>query len=335
MSMHDYAQILRDSPMRQIDDSGRLRHLLTLAGLSRDWIERLLERAEALREASRSGARQLDLLSGRTVINLFFEPSTRTRTSFDLAAQRLGARVVNFDIASSSTSKGETLLDTVHTLEAMHCDAFVVRHNEAGTPDFIARHLRSDAAVINGGDGSHAHPTQGLLDALTLRRHRPDFGKLRVVICGDIRHSRVARSDVHVLRALGCGEIRLCAPPELQAEPDEFSDCRLYNDFDQAIAQADVVIMLRLQKERMQAASIPSVAEYFARYGLSKKRLELAHRDCLVMHPGPINRDVEIAGDVADGRRSLILEQAANGVFLRMAALAELLTPDKGRPDRA
>jgi len=325
--MDDYLQTLLNTPMPQVDAGGRLRHLLTLAGLSRGHIERLLDRAETLRGESRNGTRQLDLLNGRTIINLFFEPSTRTRTSFDLAAQRLGGRVVNFDIASSSTSKGETLLDTVHTLEAMHCDVFVVRHNQAGTPDFIARHLHSRASVINGGDGSHAHPTQGLLDALTLRRHRPDFGTLRVVICGDIRHSRVARSDIHVLRALDCNEIRLCAPPELQADVDEFPGCRLYEDFDAAIERADVAIMLRLQKERMQAASIPSAAEYYARYGLSAKRLERAHRDCLVMHPGPINRGVEIAGDIADSKRSLILEQAANGVFLRMAALAELLVP--------
>ncbi len=333
--MEDYAQAMLDAPMPQIGGDGRLRHLLTLAGLPREYIERLLDRAEKLRNQSRKGTHQLDLLRGRTVINLFFEPSTRTRTSFDLAAQRLGARVVNFDIASSSTSKGETLLDTVHTLEAMHCDVFVVRHNQAGTPDFIARHLHSDAAVINGGDGSHAHPTQGLLDALTLRHHRPDFGALRVVVCGDIRHSRVARSDIHMLRALGCGEIRLCAPPELQAEPDAFGDCRLFEDFDEAIEQADVAIMLRLQKERMQTTTIPSAAEYFVRYGLSANRLERAHRDCLVMHPGPINRGVEIASDVADSDRSLILEQAANGVFLRMAALAELLTPGNDTPDRA
>jgi aspartate carbamoyltransferase catalytic subunit len=311
----------------QLDADGRLRHLLTLEGLSRTQLLDLLERAEALRAASDNGAKPLDLLHGRTVVNLFFEPSTRTRTSFDLAAQRLGATVINFDIASSSTVKGESLIDTVHTLEAMRCDAFVVRHREAGTPARIAARLRSAAAVLNAGDGNHAHPTQGLLDALTLRRHRPDFTRLRVVICGDIRHSRVARSDAQALVALGAGEVRLCAPPELAPDAEELPMCRRFHDFDEAIAGADVVIMLRLQKERMHSAAIPSEADYFQRYGLSAARLARAHPDCLVMHPGPINRGVEIASAVADGPQSLILEQVANGVFVRMAVLAELLAP--------
>ena len=308
----------------QLDAQGGLRHLLTLDGLPRGQIARLLDRAEELREQSHGGTRTLDLLAGRTVINLFFEPSTRTRTSFDLAAQRLGAHVINFDIASSSTSKGESLLDTVHTLEAMHCDAFVVRHKESGTPAYIARHLHSNAAVLNAGDGNHAHPTQGLLDALTLRRHVQDFSTLRVAICGDIRHSRVARSDVHALRALGVRDLRVCAPAQLLPDVDEFAHCRLFEDFDAALDGANVAIMLRLQKERMQAA-IPSEAEYFERFGLSTQRLQRAAPECLVMHPGPMNRGVEIAGEVADGPRSLILEQVGNGVFVRMAVLAELL----------
>jgi aspartate carbamoyltransferase catalytic subunit len=299
--------------------------LLTLEGLSRERIVALLDRADAMRKASRGGAQPLDLLAGRTVINLFFEPSTRTRTSFDLAAKRLGAQVINFDIASSSTVKGESLLDTVHTLEAMHCDAFVVRHKESGTPAFVAQHLRSRAAVLNAGDGNHAHPTQGLLDVLALRRHRPDFSALRVVICGDIRHSRVARSDIHALSALGVAELRLCAPPQLLPADSEFPGCGIFHNFDEAIAGADVAIMLRLQKERMEGAAIPSESEYFARYGLSVQRLDRAQPDCLVMHPGPINRGVEIASEVADSARSLILEQVANGVFVRMAVLAELL----------
>ena len=311
----------------QYDPHGRLRHLLTLDGLPRERIVALLDRAEMLREQSRGGSRHLDLLADRTVINLFFEPSTRTRTSFDLAAKRLGAQVINFDIASSSTVKGESLLDTVHTLEAMHCDAFVVRHKESGTPEYVARHLRSRAAVLNAGDGNHAHPTQGLLDALTLRRYRPDFSALRVVICGDVRHSRVARSDAHALRTLGVRELRLCAPPELAPDAGDFPNCRFFDDFDEAITGVDVAIMLRLQKERMQSAAIPSEAEYFRRYGLSAARLSRANPECLVMHPGPINRGVEIAGDVADGAQSLILEQVGNGVFVRMAVLAELVAP--------
>jgi aspartate carbamoyltransferase catalytic subunit len=310
---------------KQVDSSGRLRHLLTLDGLAREQIERLLDRAQALRTASRDGTQPLDLLAGRTVINLFFEPSTRTRTSFDLAAQRLGASVINFDIASSSTSKGESLLDTVHTLEAMHCDAFVVRHKESGIPAYIAQHLRSHAAVLNAGDGNHAHPTQGLLDVLTLRTHVRDFSALCVVICGDIRHSRVARSDVHALRALGVRELRLCAPTQLLPDAANFPGCRMFDDFDAALEGANVAIMLRLQKERMQSAAIPSESEYFERYGLSTKRLQRAASGCLVMHPGPMNRGVEIAADVADGPRSLILEQVSNGVFVRMAVLAELL----------
>jgi aspartate carbamoyltransferase catalytic subunit len=319
----------------QYGSAGRLRHLLTLEGMSRELIAALLDRADALRGASHGGTRPLDLLAGRTVINLFFEPSTRTRTSFDLAAQRLGAQVINFDIASSSTVKGETLLDTVHTLEAMHCDAFVVRHKESGTPGFIARHLRSQAAVLNAGDGNHAHPTQGLLDMLTLRRHRPDFSAMSIVICGDIRHSRVARSDIHALRTLGVADLRLCAPPQLLPAAGEFPGCRIFHNFDEAIDGADVAIMLRLQKERMEQAAIPSEGEYFERYGLSMQRLQRAATGCLVMHPGPINRGVEIATDVADSERSLILEQVANGVFVRMAVLAELLAPDIPAPMRA
>ena len=313
----------------QLGANGKLRHLLTLENLSAERITSLLDRAESLREQTHNGAKPLDILHGRTVINLFFEPSTRTRTSFDLAAKRLGANVINFDIASSSTTKGESLLDTVHTLEAMRCDAFVVRHKESGTPEYIAEILHSDASVLNAGDGNNAHPTQGLLDALTLRRHRPDFSTLTVVICGDIRHSRVARSDVHALRALGAKEIRLCSPSELAPDPHDFPHCRIFHKFDEAVEGVDVAIMLRLQKERMQSASIPSEADYFERFGLSSQRLARAHPHCLVMHPGPMNRGVEIASDVADGPQSLILEQVANGVFVRMAALAELLEPAK------
>jgi aspartate carbamoyltransferase catalytic subunit len=322
------------APFAQLDANGHLRHLITLEGLPKASIMALLDRAESLRSISR-GDELSSLLCGRTVINLFFEPSTRTRTSFDLAAQRLGAQVINFDIASSSTVKGETLLDTVHTLEAMQCDAFVVRHKESGTPQLIARHLHTSASVLNAGDGSHAHPTQGLLDALTLRRHRPEPAGLRVTICGDIRHSRVARSDVHALRALGVRDIRLCAPQALLPDSGDFAQCDVFHNFDEAIEGADVVVMLRLQKERMQLASIPSEQDYFARYGLSAERLRRARKDCLVMHPGPINRGVEIADEVADGPQSLILEQVANGVLVRMAVLAELLAADSAPRLRA
>lgn len=305
--------------------SPRLRHLTTLEHLPRASIERLLDRAIALRDACAHGTRKLDTLAGRTVLNLFFEPSTRTRTSFELAARRLGADVVNFDIGFSSANKGEALYDTLHTLEAMHLDAIVVRHKASGTPDELVRHAMSGVSVINAGDGNRAHPTQGLLDALTIRQHRPDFGNLVVTICGDIRHSRVARSDVHALAALGVGEIRLSGPAALLPEADEFPKCRLTEDFDSAIAGADVAIMLRLQKERMAATELPDEAAYFRRYGLDARRLALAAKGCLVMHPGPLNRGIEIADEVADGAQSRILEQVANGVFVRMAVLGELL----------
>jgi aspartate carbamoyltransferase catalytic subunit len=305
--------------------SPRLRHLTSLENLPRETIVRLLDRAESLRDACAHGTRKLDILAGRTVLNLFFEPSTRTRTSFELAARRLGADVLNFDIGLSSTSKGEELFDTLHTLEAMHLDAIIVRHKQSGTPDELVRHAMSGVSVINAGDGNHAHPTQGLLDALTIRQHRPDFENLKVVICGDIRHSRVARSDINAFAALGVKEIRLCAPPELMPDADEVPQARRYDNFDDALEDADAVQMLRLQKERMASIELPDEAAYFARYGLDQRRLARAAHGCLVMHPGPINRGIEIASDVADGAQSRILEQVGNGVFVRMAVLHEVL----------
>ncbi|MBU6247099.1 MAG: aspartate carbamoyltransferase catalytic subunit [Xanthomonadaceae bacterium] len=305
--------------------STRLRHLTTLENLSRPTIERLLDRAMALRDACAHGTRKIDVLSGRTVLNLFFEPSTRTRTSFELAARRLGADVVNFDIGFSSANKGEELYDTLHTLEAMHLDAIVVRHKVSGTPDELVRHAMSGVSVINAGDGNRAHPTQGLLDLLTIRQHRPDFGNLAVAICGDVKHSRVARSDVHALSAMGVADIRLCGPAALMPEAAEFPHCRFFDDFDDAIEGVDAVIMLRLQKERMAQTELPDEAAYFRHYGLDTRRLARAGKGCLVMHPGPINRGIEIAPEVADGPQSRILEQVGNGVFMRMAVLSELL----------
>jgi len=307
----------------QIDAQGRLRHLITLNGLGRERIAALLDRAVALRDAYRTDALTRPL-AGRTVMNLFFEASTRTRTSFELAARRLGADVVNFDIANSSTSKGETLEDTLATLEAMDADAFVVRHRDNGTPARCAAHAKR-AAVINAGDGNHAHPTQGLLDLLTIRDHKGDIHGLNVTICGDVRHSRVARSDIDGLAALGAAEIRVCGPAALLPPAAEFPHCRLIADFDEALSGSDVVVMLRLQRERMQAALGLDEAEYFSAYGLTGQRLARAKADAIVMHPGPMNRGVEIASDVADGPQSVILEQVANGIFVRMAVLAELL----------
>jgi len=299
-----------------------MHHLLTLEDLDRATIIRLLDRAERYRA---DGAPR-DLLAGRTVLTLFFEPSTRTRTSFVLAAKRLGADNVNFDLSRSSTSKGESLLDTLHTLEAMGLDALVVRHNENGMPAYLAQHARSQVAMINAGDGTHAHPTQGLLDALTIRQRRTDFENLRIVICGDIRHSRVARSDAQALHALGAHDIRLCAPRAMLPESlQEFPGCATTEDFDGALDGADVVIMLRIQKERMADAQFPDAADYHAHYGLDARRLALAKSDCQVLHPGPINRGIEIAPEVADGPQSRILDQVGNGVATRMAVLAELL----------
>jgi aspartate carbamoyltransferase catalytic subunit len=305
--------------------SPRLRHLTTLENLPRESIERLLDRAVALRDACAHGTRKLDILTGRTVLNLFFEPSTRTRTSFELAARRLGADVVNFDLSFSSTSKGEELFDTLHTLEAMHLDAIIVRHKQSGTPEELVRHAMSGVSVINAGDGNRAHPTQGLLDVLTIRQHRPDFENLSVAICGDVKHSRVARSDVHALSALGVRDIRLCGPASLMPSAEELPQCQFADYFDQAIEGVDAVIMLRLQKERMAQTELPDEAAYFRQYGLDTQRLARARKGCLVMHPGPINRGIEIASDVADGAQSRILEQVGNGVFVRMAVLNEVL----------
>lgn len=307
-----------------IGADGRLRHLLTLDGLGRARIEALLDRAAYLRARWRSDERRLDLLGGRTVVNLFFEASTRTRTSFELAARRLGAQVVNFDIAHSSTSKGETLEDTLATLEAMDADAFVVRHKENGTPARLAAHARR-AAILNAGDGNRAHPTQGLLDLLTIRDRKGRVDGLRVAICGDVRHSRVARSDVHGLQALGAAEIRLCGPAALLPDAAEFPGCSLCGELDAALEGVDVIVMLRIQKERIEHLPGLDEREYFVRYGLDRRRLSLARADAMVMHPGPMNRGVEIADEVADGPQSVVLEQVANGVFVRMAALSELL----------
>jgi len=311
-------------PDLQLAADGRLRHLLTLEGLGRSRIDALLDRAAALRASWRSGAPLPPVLERLTVANLFFEASTRTRTSFELAARRLGAQVVNFDIASSSTSKGETLEDTLATLEAMDADAFVVRHRENGTPARLAAHARR-AVVLNAGDGNHAHPTQGLLDLLTLRDHKGHVDGLDVVICGDIRHSRVARSDADGLRALGAASIRLCGPRDLLPAAADFPDCSISEDFDAALDGVDAVIMLRIQKERIEHLPDLDQDGYFGRYGLTAARLARARPDAVVMHPGPMNRGIEIASDVADGPQSVVLEQVANGIFVRMAALAELL----------
>lgn len=308
----------------QLDDQGRLRHFLTLEGLPAPLLTALLDRADAFVEEQGTDKKH-DSLLGRTVINLFFEPSTRTRTTFELAAKRLSADVLNLQVAASSAAKGETLLDTLKTLEAMQADMFVVRHDASGAAHFFARHAAPGVAILNAGDGRHAHPTQGLLDLLTIRRHKGRIDGLKVCIVGDILHSRVARSDIHGLRTLGAAEIRVVAPPTLMPSGIEQMGVRIFHQVDPALEGADVVILLRLQKERMLGAFLPSLGEFHRDYGLNARRMTLLHPDAIVMHPGPINRGVEIDGDIAYGPQSVILDQVRNGIAARMAVMDLIL----------
>jgi len=309
----------------QVDESGRLRHLLTIEGLSRDLITAILDTAESFISVTERPVKKVPLLRGRTVVNLFFEPSTRTRMTFELAVKRLSADVLNLDIEHSSTRKGETLLDTLRNLEAMQVDMFVVRHNQSGAAHFFAQHAAPHVSVLNAGDGYHAHPTQALLDAFTIRTRRPDLENLVVTIVGDILHSRVARSQIHVLRALGVPEIRVAAPATLLPRNIEELGVKVYHRLEPALEGSDVVVTLRLQRERMRGAHLPSEAEYFRYYGLTPERLRRTRDDAIVMHPGPINRGVEIASEVADGPRSVILQQVTNGIAVRMAVMAMTL----------
>ena len=309
----------------QFDARGRLKHLLTLEGVARQTLTALLDRADSFRVIPGEAPRRHTWLAGRTVANLFFEPSTRTRASFELAARRLGADVLNLDIAASSAVKGESLEDTLYTLEAMNVDVFVVRHKDEGVQALMARHAAPHVHVLNAGEAHLSHPTQGLLDVFTIRRHKKDFSKLSVAIVGDIKHSRVARSAVRALVTLGTRDIRLAGPKSLLPKKGEIKG-ELFTDTDKAVAGADVVMMLRIQKERMQKAAVPSAAAYFKRYGLDAKRLKLAKPGAIVMHPGPMNRGIEIAPEVADGPQSVIREQVTNGVAVRMAVLQSFYT---------
>ena len=313
----------------QLDEQGRLRHLLTIEGLKRQMIVDILDTAESFISVTGQAVKKVPLLRGKTVVNLFFEPSTRTLTTFELAAKRLSADVLKIAISTSATSKGESLLDMLRNLEAMHCDMFVVRHAQSGAAHFIASHVAPHISVINAGDGSHAHPTQALLDVFTIRQYKGEFAPLTVAIVGDIMHSRVARSQIHALTTLGVSELRVVAPKTLLPPQVETLGVHVYHDLEQGIADADVVIMLRLQKERMLGAMLPSEHEYFQRYGLTSEKLKAAKPDAIVMHPGPINRGVEIASDVADGPQSVILQQVSNGIAVRMAVMSLVL----GRPE--
>jgi len=311
----------------QVGADGRLRHLLTTEGLSAEMIRRILDTADQFVSVSERDVKKVPLLRGRSVFNVFFESSTRTRTTFEIAAKRLSADVINLNVGVSSTSKGETLLDTVYNLQAMDADMFVVRHAQSGAAHLIARHVKPGVAVINAGDGRHAHPTQGLLDMYTIRHYKKDFSALTVAIVGDVLHSRVARSQIHALKTLGVPDLRVVGPATLVPAAVERMGVRVCHDMLEGIRGCDVVIMLRLQNERMNGALLPSAGEFFKCYGLTPGKLAHAKPDAIVMHPGPMNRGVEIDSAVADGLQSVIMPQVTFGIAVRMAVMSMLGSP--------
>jgi aspartate carbamoyltransferase catalytic subunit len=308
----------------QVGPDGNLRHLLSTEGLSAEMIRRILDTADQFVSVSERDVKKVPLLRGKSVFNVFFEGSTRTRTTFEIAAKRLSADVINLNVAVSSTSKGETLLDTVYNLQAMDADMFVVRHSQSGAPHLIARHVKPGVAVINAGDGRHAHPTQGLLDMYTIRHYKKDFSGLTVAIVGDVLHSRVARSQIHALKTLGVPDLRVIGPRTLIPAEVERLGVRVFHDMAQGIKGCDVVVMLRLQNERMNGTLLPSASEFFKCYGLTAEKLSGAKRDAIVMHPGPMNRGVEIDSSVADGPQSVIMPQVTFGIAVRMAVMSML-----------
>ncbi|QWF70343.1 aspartate carbamoyltransferase catalytic subunit [Methylomonas paludis] len=306
----------------QLTEQGKLKHFLTIDGLSRELLTEILDTAESFADMSGKQVKKVPLLRGKTIINLFFENSTRTRTTFELAATRLSADVLTMNIATSSTSKGESLLDTIRNLEAMHVDMFVVRHALSGAAHFIAQHVAPHISVINAGDGQHSHPTQAMLDMFTIRQHKKQFAGLKIAIVGDILHSRVARSQILALNTLGVAEVRVIAPKTLLPTQVRSMGVIDLQDMAEGLQDVDVIIMLRLQKERMNSAFLPSESEYFRCFGLTEAKLKYAKPDVVVMHPGPINRGVEIASSVADGPHSVILQQVSNGIAVRMAVMS-------------
>ena len=307
----------------QLNAHSELQHFLDTDGLSRELIEQILDTATSFFNPADGLIKKVPLLRGKTVANVFFEASTRTRTTFEVAAKRLSADVLNLDINTSATSKGESLLDTIKNLQAMQVDMFVMRHADSGAAHFLAQHVAPHVSVVNAGDGRHAHPSQALLDMFTIRRHKgADFSKLSVAIIGDILHSRVARSQIHALKLLGCKDIRLIGPETLMPNHAEAMGVSCHHELEPALKGLDVMIALRLQKERMQSALLPSEREFFKEYGLTQQRVALAKPDAIVMHPGPTNRGVEIAADVADGKQSVILEQVNVGIAVRMAVMS-------------
>jgi aspartate carbamoyltransferase catalytic subunit len=308
----------------QISPEGKLRHLLTIEGLSPEIVLHILDTARSFVSVTEQEVKKVPLLRGKAIFNLFFEPSTRTRTTFEIAAKRLSADVVNLNIATSSQTKGETLLDTVANLTAMDADMFVVRHSESGAAHLIARHVGPNIHVVNAGDGRHAHPTQALLDMFTIRHYKGSFSELRVAIVGDVLHSRVARSEIHALNVLGVKEVRVIGPRTLLPRSVAELGVRVFHDVRAGLEGVDVIIMLRLQNERMGGPLLPSAGEYFKYYGLTPDKLALAKPDAIVMHPGPMNRGVEIDSAVADGGQSVILPQVTFGIAVRMAVMGIL-----------
>ena len=307
----------------QIGEDGGLHHCLSISGLNTELLVRILDTAESFAGVSEQTVKKVPLLRGKTIVNLFFEASTRTRTTFELAAKRLSADVLNINITQSAAVKGESLLDTLRNLEAMHVDMFVVRHADSGAAHFIASNVAPHISVINAGDGRHSHPTQAMLDMFTIRRVKgPDFGRLRVAIVGDIMHSRVARSQIHALNLLNTGDVRLVAPKTLLPANCEVLGAHVFHDLREGIRDADVIIMLRLQRERMLGALLPSEHEYYELFGVTEEKLAVAKPDVTIMHPGPINRGVEMDSEVADGSRSVILEQVTHGIAVRMAVMS-------------
>lgn len=315
----------------QLTREGKLRHFLTIEGLSPLMLEEILDRAEQFVTLPNKNQSKAPLLRGKTVINLFFENSTRTRMTFELAAKRLSADLINLDINTSATSKGESLLDTIRNLEAMNVDMFIVRHQHSGAAHFIARYAAPHISVLNAGDGHHSHPTQAMLDMLTIRQHKGAFPPLKVAIVGDILHSRVARSQIHALTTLCAGEVRVIGPRTLMPVGVEAMGVNVFHDLYEGLEGVDVIIMLRLQKERMQNALLPSAHEYYKRYGLRKEALACAKPDAIVMHPGPSNRGVEIDSVVADGSQSVILQQVSNGIAVRMAVMSMVMSAQSGK----
>lgn len=309
----------------QLDESGKLRHFLSIEGLNQAILTEILDTADSFTSVTDRTIKKVPILRGKTVANLFFEASTRTRSTFELAAQRLSADILSLNVDTSATVKGESLLDTLQNLEAMQIDMFVIRHQDSGSAHFFAQHVRPGVAVLNAGDGQHAHPTQAMLDMYTIRHHKHDFTRLRVAIVGDILHSRVARSQIHALNLLNTAEVRIVAPRTLIPVDAEALGVRVFEDLEAGLEDVDVVIMLRLQRERMRGALLPSEKEYFRRFGLSQERLARARPDAIVMHPGPANRGVEIESSVMDGSQSVILQQVSFGIAVRMAVMSMIV----------